>query len=757
MINQFKKLITIISIFGLLFLRVAPTLAYEIPSAPTPPTAPTAPAEPTPPPVPETPTLAESTPTPPPAPTLEEALNNEDEPVDVAEEENDEESVNESPANTSSSDSSGSTDNSSSPTNSNLGGEQTGGESADGQIGSATVDTGDATNTAGVSTITNSNTSAGVVGSGIGSGGASVINSDNGSDSVNNGSVGIVNDNTTIQNNSAQVSSNLNQVTITGDNSASGNVGDSKITTGDANTSGTVVTAVNTNIEGVGVAEFSVVDDTVGDIILDFSAGCIIGCEGSNLTAQNTGNGSGSVNDATIDSTTNNLTVQTNDALIESNLNLSSDSGGNTADKNTGGSSEITTGDANVAANALTLANNNLAGGVYLNFVYIYGDLVGDIIMPEDYFASASCANCGGDILAKNADNGSNSTNTALVDQTTDNNTFQYNDANIENNLLLDATTGNNETSKNTGGNSEIVTGDTSVNAQVLNVANFNVTGGDWWLVLINDAGNWVGQILGAPQGGGTFAGSDGTQFSVDDNGIITATNSGNGTGSTNNSGVSNTTNNTTVQNNTANIVNNMNLSVSTGGNSASKNTGGDSKITTGDASIIASIVNMVNNNVTGGGRLFVTVVDVFGSWLGNFRAPGYQPEIAVAEAQINNSDTESNGQGGLQEGSLASNTNNNSSGSTDSQTNNSNSGGAEIAQNNTETPTNSEDTTFVEVQEAGVQMASGLGSDIKNQVSQVNVNGKKAIKVNLAWLLLGLPALLGFAAFIKFRAIIGK
>ena len=181
----------------------------------------------------------------------------------------------------------------------------------------------------------------------------------------------IVDNNNTFQDNSAVVTSNLNQTTSTGDNSASGNVGDSQISTGDANTSGTVITAVNTNIEGIGIAEFSVVDDQVGDIVLDFAAGCIYGCGEESLTAQNIGNGSDSSNDASIDTTTNNLTVQTNDALIESNLNLSSDSGGNTADENTGGSSEITTGDANVAGNALTFANNNLSGGTYFNFVYI--------------------------------------------------------------------------------------------------------------------------------------------------------------------------------------------------------------------------------------------------------------------------------------------------------------------------------------------------------------------------------------------------
>lgn len=724
MINKIKKILATISIVLLLFLRIAPALAYEIPSAPTPPPSPEASVNLTPPSAPDAPVLEEPAPTPPPTPTLEEARSYEDT--------QNEESLDESSNNPV-------TSNSSSPTENSTIGEQTGNQSSDGQVGPTIINTGDATNTAGVSTIANTDLSAGVVG--LNSGSASVINSGNGTNSINNGSIGIVDDNSTFQNNSAQVISNLDQTTATGDNSASGNVGDSKITTGDANTSGTVITAVNTNIEGIGIAEFSVVDDQVGDIILDFSAGCIYGCEGNSLTAQNTSNGANSTNGATADTTTNNLTVQTNGALVESNLNLLSDSGGNMADKNTGGSSEITTGDANVAGNALTFANNNLDGGVYFNFVYIYGDLIGDIIMPDEYFASAPCVNCGADILAANTGNGASSTNASSVDQTTNNNTFQYNDVSIENNMLLDATTGNNETNKNTNGDSTIKTGDTDVNAQILNVANSNISGEDWWLVLVNEAGNWIGRILGAPSGTENYAGSDGTQFSVSENGLITAVNSGNGSGSTNSSGVSNTTNNTTVQNNTASILNNLTLSANTGGNSASYNTGGPSKITTGDANIIASIVNMVNNNISGG-RLFVTVIDVFGSWTGNFMPPGAKKDLQpLAQNQ-----PALPGQGGTGENQANQDNNqNNNSGSTQNATSSTSNQVAGATQNSN--LSGSEDSNFAQV--GGVQSENLLKS-VKNQLSKAGVRNSKKIKINLAWLLLGLPVPL--FGFIKYK-----
>jgi hypothetical protein len=111
----------------------------------------------------------------------------------------------------------------------------------------------------------------------------------------------------------------------------------------------------------------------------------------------------------------------------------------------------------------------------------------------------------------------------------------------------------------------------------------------------------------------------------VGENGEIIAMNSGNGSGSTNTANVTSVNNDTTVQTNNANIVNNLNLSANTGGNETSKNTGGNNSIVTGDANIIANIVNFVNNNIAGNGRLFVTVVNVFGSWMGNLVTPGQQ------------------------------------------------------------------------------------------------------------------------------------
>lgn len=694
-------------------------LAFDIPSAPTAPTPPpepettiTPPPEPT---APPEPTLAVAEPTAPPQPTLEEAVNDDNAENNEGTEASQEEENNASEGSTQSGD-----------TTQNTGGDFSG-QVSDGQVGDTHITTGDATNSSVIATDANSNLSATP---GSSSGGITIGNTGNGSESDNSGSASIVNNNNTIQDNDASVTNNLDQSSVTGSNSASNNVGNSKIETGDANTSATVITAVNTNVDGVMVAEFNVADDYTGDIILDFGLNCISGCPESHTTVINSGNGTDSNNSGDVNQVTNNNTFQTNDAVIENNVILGSNSGDNAADANTGGNSEITTGDANTQASVLNFANNNFAGEVVYAVVNVFGDLVGDIIFPDGSILSC----CATDLLAKDSGNGTGSDNTASIDQTTNDNTFQFNDADIENNLLLSTTTGGNSISENTGGDGKVVTGDSSIVAQVLNIANLNLTGGNYWLVLVNEAGQWIGRILGAPDGS-NVAGSEAFSFVVDENGEIAVINSGNGSGSVNNGNVNQETNSTIYQTNDARIVNNLDLSANTGGNSASRNTGGDSSVTTGDANIVANIVNFVNNNIVGTGKLFVTVVNVFGSWIGDFVSPGHENENNNQENQAGVGGTSS------QQGSS----------------------GASSAQNESDNDNALADTSSVSnvspkpkktltVLGSVTSALGSLGSDLLgNQETGVSgsgldssdIAGKKVVKVNLAYLLLLLPALL--------------
>lgn len=647
--QKMKKILAIFAIVLVLFVHTMPVHAEDVPTAPSAPSTPTTSSD-----------QAPNAPLAPSAPSSPSGEQHTDKPSDKKDTNKDSSSSDQQKSSDSSNSGStgSSSGSSSSPTHitptptpgglsssgsSSNGGAGTStanqGSNLSGQQGDATIKTGNATNT-GVSTTTGNNNAATSPSNGLctscGSGsGAGVINKGNGSGSSNDSSVGVVNTDNTVQNNSAAVGNNVNQSTLTGNNTASQNVGDSTIATGNANTAGTIVTAVNTNVDGVAVSQFNVNDDHKGDLVLDFGANCIAGCPGTQqIQAANNGNGSNSQNAAGVTATSDKNTFQKNDATVGNNLTLSADSGHNAVNENTNGTSTIQTGNAQVDANVLTFVNNNLAGNVVFGVVNIFGNLNGDIIIPQSAIDAAGngCSSCGGSTTAANNGNGSNSTNDASANQNSTNNTFQTNDATIENNLTYNATTGGNEVSRNTGDDSYVKTGSATVDSQTLNIANSNINGGTWWLVIVNKAGEWIGKIVGAPDGV-NYAGSQGTEFKVGTNGQVTAVNGANGSNSDNSTKVNQSTNNTTVQNNTAAVQNNLNLSANTGANQANDNTGGASTIKTGNAKVVADLVNFVNNNVSRGGKLVVTFVNVFGSWVGDLVTPGQQQQPKTASS----------------------------------------------------------------------------------------------------------------------------
>jgi len=227
----------------------------------------------------------------------------------------------------------------------------------------------------------------------------------------------------------------------------------------------------------------------------------------------------------------------------------------------------------------------------------------------------------------------------------------QFNTAEIINNVDLSATTGENAVSGNTGGDSYIVTGDVGVDVDVVNIANNNVVGGDWWLVFVNEAGNWVGKLIGLPGSvyGENYMASEGSVVE-EENGVMEVKNVGNGAGSENSGTLTVEDGESVTQLNDAKVVNNITLDANTGGNSASKNVGGDNMIKTGDADVKLTLMNFVNNNFVGG-RVFLTVVNVFGSWMGDLVGPGAEKEVYASEGdETENGDESENGDSGSDE-----------------------------------------------------------------------------------------------------------
>lgn len=591
---------------------------------------------------------------------------------------------------------------------------------SNGKTGATTLTTGNATNSTVGVTSGNANVSSPLRPSGFEGQASGVSNVGNGAFSNNASSLTNGATVATDQTNSAKVGNNVSQTALTGKSSTSFNVGDSTLTTGNANVSGTAITGVNTNLSNVRVSEFNVVDNQKGDLVLSpeaFASSCIAGCSGSGLSAVNIGNGASSTNTTNAVNNSNVNTNQTNSAGVGNNLSLAANSGDNTGSFNTGGNTVINTGDANVSANSLTFANNNLAGGVTYGVVNIYGNLEGDIVLPE--FASVG----GSQNSSQTTGNGALSTNTASSNSTTNNNTFQNNDLTIANNVIVDGTTGNNGSNDNTSGNTTINTGKTTTDTNVLNIANSNISDGTWWLVLVNQAGNWMGKLLGGPDGA-NVAGSPGTDIKTDANGQITATN---GAGSSNTTNVSSTTNTNTTQNNNADIQNNLNLSANTGGNKTDFNTGGHNTITTGDSNIIANLVNFVNNNISGNGRLVVTVVNVFGSWAGDFVTPGQQKQ---------NTPLHPLGSAGQEPVSSSSNSGN----AVQNAGENNNS-------NNPVSTTESIGSGFQSASDSASQMTpndnvkvAGMSTSESNAKNMVAGAKERIIKINLAWVLLIVP-----------------
>ena len=641
LLNLLKQTLVITSTLALILnpLATSALAAPSLPSAPAAPDAPEAPNTPDAPDNPEEPETPDSTEEPE-TPTLpgEEEPVAEETPVEeeapaAAEEETPSEGAGDSTeteAAAASGDESGSGA-ANSPTTTS-----TGGESGGSEVGESTIETGDADAVIGVTTQGNINESGSEC---VSCGGEAVTigNSDNGAGSDNNNSVNLSSDDVLVQDNNAEIGNDVIAGTDSGHNSNSRNVGDSSTTTGDANTVATIITQANTNAEGVLANEFNIYDDYTGDIVLDVNNPCQTGCQAGEVIVLNQGNGTDSTNSNELNAVEANQTFQNNDATLDNNVVLTANSGHNTSSSNTGGDTDITTGDANVVANVVTMLNNNIAGNVVVNTVNVLGNLVGDIIAPEGSYGG--CDSCSGDgAVIANSGNGADSDNTNTFTSADENLVIQDNVANINNGLDILADTGDNDVNSNTGGNSSVETGDTNVDVNVLNIANQNIVSDDWWIVLVNEAGNWVGHIVGAPEGA-NMGGSEGTEFVVNADGTITVANSGNGAGSTNNNDVSNTSSNTLVQTNNADVNNNIQLAATTGNNNANRNTNGDNTITTGDANVVANLVNFINNNIAGDANVVITIVNVLGSWTGNFVGPDQEQEAA---AFSNNSSSES-------------------------------------------------------------------------------------------------------------------
>ncbi len=431
---------------------------------------------------------------------------------------------------------------------------------------------------------------------------STVTNSGNGADSTNNSTATSTDTTNVNTQNNATVNNDVVVDVTSGDNSASKNMGDASISTGNTSAGAALMTDINNN------------SITIGDL-------CGLGCS-EGFVAENLKNGSGTLNNANGDLTRIVYLNNANNLSLNNNANLSSTTGGNTSSKNMG-SGTIVSGDADVSFTTLNLGNNT----------YINPDVVTFNILDnrsEDLwinFPAGMGAGTGAGLGAANIGNGADSTSNASANSTSSFTLDDQNNLVLNNNVYLNANTGDNTSDKNMG-SGDITTGNANIVSNIVNFLNNTIAAGAKFLIgSVNIFGDMSGNIILPRE-----ADLAGCGCLAD----ITAANSGNGAGSTNTSNADATNATDINQTNNANIATNLNLDANTGGNQTNSNMG-NSTITTGDTNVNSSLVTVANTNTVGGGDTWwLVIVNNQGTYTGHIVGAADGATVAGSEFGFN-------------------------------------------------------------------------------------------------------------------------
>lgn len=411
--------------------------------------------------------------------------------------------------------------------------------------------------------------------------------------------------------NSADDATKADLVGTTGSNTNTGNTGDAATTTGNAGIGVTSVKNDNTAVIG-GSAGLDVTGyngNYTGDYTIGFGSSTADLSGGGSYRAINDTTGANSTNTVDLNTDVEELNEVQNDGKILNDLVLKALTGQNEVNANTGDAT-ITTGDADIAATLVNLLNSTVINGsLMVSVADIFGDLMGNIVLPDLAALAAGLrqgyGGQGGSVDAVNENTGENSTNTIDVDLRDTEKTSVDNDAKVTTTMDADAITGQNEALANTGGGF-VNTGDGSVSLANLTLANTTVEGGNWGLVIVNAFNRWLGFLVG----------DSGEVRGLTQDETIEAINRQTGANSTNEIAITNERERITMVENDAVITNEIDAQAITGQNKASLNTGAGI-ITTGDANIQATAVNIANTTVKDA-SLFIAVVNIFGDWFGD-------------------------------------------------------------------------------------------------------------------------------------------
>lgn len=190
----------------------------------------------------------------------------------------------------------------------------------------------------------------------------------------------------------------------------------------------------------------------VATILISILAGLTLSGVALAAEATNSNTGANSNNESKVE-IKNDVTISSNNnTVINNTISISANTGGNSADKNTGDGT-VSTGD---ITGSVSVTNTGNMNGVFDSILNL---------------------NCNCDFSASNSTTGADSNNESKVSVKNDINITVNSNANVNNNVDADLNTGGNSADKNTG-NGSVSTGDIDFSVEIVNDLNKNFIGG---------------------------------------------------------------------------------------------------------------------------------------------------------------------------------------------------------------------------------------------------------------------------------------
>ncbi|TSC68734.1 MAG: Uncharacterized protein G01um101456_516 [Parcubacteria group bacterium Gr01-1014_56] len=390
----------------------------------------------------------------------------------------------------------------------------------------------------------------------------------------------------------------------TGENTAEGGESLATIVTGTAAAFANVINIVNTNIfNSEGLILFLNQLFGVGLDLRTFNLSYFFNGEAgaSPTVAENTGEPQCTLLTCMNSSALN--VFNTNTATVTNSVLVRASTGQNIASTTEGGEATIDTGDAYAAANVLNLVNTNIINSSYLLVAFNnFGNLAGDITLPDADFFTRLFAQGGSAPEMNSSTYGVNNTNSANFTGTT----------------TASAETGANIASTTGTGMGEVLSGNAYTQANTFNEVNTTQIGGTSVFLFFRTFGNWTGTVKGLPAGM-SWATTTGGVIVMSDNSATGLPEAPEANCDEDIGPVSNCFNASHLlasSTNTANVEDNVEVSAVTGENTALTENA-TSSVSTGNAYAVANVVNMVNTSIVGRNWIFA-IFNIFGDWTGD-------------------------------------------------------------------------------------------------------------------------------------------